>query len=109
MAVYEIELNNIPNQIFTTTINDIDMEITLKLGGEENNQIMFFALATNNEYLCPFVPVFANQGILPYPYMISELGGNFIFITDDDEYPNYLNFGTTQNLYFITEDELNNG
>lgn len=109
MTVYEIEVNNIPNQIFSTTINEIDMEISLKTGGDNGNQIMYFALATNDEYLCPFVPIFANQGILPYQYMVSELGGNFVFLTDDEEYPNYKNFGTTQKLYFITEDELNNG
>lgn len=106
MTVLEFELNNLPNQTFTTTINDVDMEITLKLTGGEDNPIMLFALRSGGEYLCPFVPVFANQGILPYPYMISEAGGNFIFLTENDEYPNYEQFGKTQTLYFITEDDL---
>lgn len=104
---YELTLNNLPNQNFTTTINDIDMDITIKLAGEEGNEIMFFALIVNNEYLCPYVPIFSNQGVLPYPYMVSEVGGNFFFVTENGEYPNYKDFGTTCNLYFITEDELN--
>jgi len=105
---YEIELNNsLPNQTFPTTINKVEMECAIKLAGQEDNQIMLFALKVDNDYLCPFVPVFANQGVMPYPYMISEAGGNFFFITENGEYPNYTNFGTTCNLYFITEDELN--
>lgn len=104
---YEIELNTLPNQTFTTTINNVDMEVILRLAGEENNNIMFFALRMNDEYLCPFVPVFANQGLLPYDYMIAEAGGQFFFDTENDEYPNYENFGTTCKLYFVTEDELN--
>ena len=68
---------------------------------------MFFSLLINDEYICPNVPVFSNQGVLPYPYMVSEVGGNFYFITENDDYPNYENFGTTCKLYFLTEDELN--
>lgn len=104
---YEIELNNLPNQTFTTTINNVDMEVIFILAGEENNNIMFFALRTNEDYLCPFVPVFANQGLLPYEYMIAEAGGQFFFETENDEYPNWENFGTTCKLYFVTQDELN--
>lgn len=104
---YEIELNNLPNQTFTTTINNVDMEVILKLAGQEDNQIMLFALIVNNEYLCPFVPVFANQGVLPYEYMTAEAGGQFYFVTDDDIYPNYTNFNSTCSLYFVTLDELN--
>lgn len=104
---YEIELNTLPNQTFTTTINNVDMEVVIKLGGQEDNQILFFALIVNNEYLCPFVPVFANQGVLPYEYMVTEAGGQFFFETENDEYPNYKEFGVLCKLYFVTLDELN--
>lgn len=104
---YEIELNNLPNQTFTTTINNVDMEVIIKTGGEVDNQITFFALRIDDDYLCPFVPAFANQGVLPYEYMISEAGGQFFFETENDEYPNWENFGITCKLYFITQDELN--
>lgn len=104
---YEIELNAIPNQTFTTTINNVDMEITLKMGGEVDNPIMFFALQKDSEYLCPYVPVFANQGVLPYNYMIEEVGGQFFFDTENDIYPYWENFNNTCKLYFLTEDNLN--
>ena len=102
---YNFELQNTPSQSFTTTINNIDMEITLKLAGE-NNPFILFAIETNNGYICPYVPIFANQGLLPYKYMIDEIGGQFFIETENDEYPNWENFGKTQNLSFITSDEL---
>ena len=85
------------------------MTINLKFAGDNNNGIMLFNLQINNEYVCPHVPCFANQKILPYKYMQSIAGGNFYFITENDEYPNYENFGTSCELYFITEDEIENG
>lgn len=109
MTQYEFELNNLPNQQFTTSIDNVDMEITLKLGGGADNPIMFFALRSGDEYICPFVPCFANQGLLPYPYMIEQAGGNFFFVTENDEYPYFENFGKTQSLCFVTIDELANG
>lgn len=108
MTQYEFELNNtLPNQTFSTTLNNIDLEIILKLAGSGDNPIMQFALKSGDEYICPYVNCFANQGLLPYPYMVSEVGGNFFFSTDDGEYPNYKNYNTTCVLYFISEDELN--
>lgn len=106
MSQYEIELQNIPCQEFSTTINNVDMTVTLKLAGDENNPIMLFALQINGEYVCPFVPCFANQGLLPYRYMVEEVGGNFFFDTENDEYPYWENFTTSSRLYFITSDEL---
>ena len=83
------------------------MEIVIKLAGQEDNPIMLFALIVNNDYLCPFVPVFANQGVLPYKYMVTEAGGQFFFATEDEQYPNYTEFGVNCRLYFVTLDELN--
>lgn len=106
MTQYEFELKQIPNQSFTTTIYDVDMEITLRLSGEDNNSIMYFNLQSGGEYICSDVPCCANQGLLPYPYMLSLAGGNFFFITENDEYPNYKAFGNTQRFYFVTNDEI---
>lgn len=105
---YEFELNNnLPNQTFTTSINNKDIEVVIKTAGSDDNLITLFALIVNNNYLCPFVPVFANQNVLPYKYMASEIGGNFFFITENDEYPNYKNFNNSCKLIFLTLDELN--
>lgn len=102
----DFELQPIPNQSFTTTINNIDMEISIKLTGE-NEQFLLFNIQTNNGTICPDVPIFAQQGILPYYYMIEEIGGQFFIETENDEYPNYTKFGDTQILSFVTLDSLN--
>lgn len=104
MTVYELELKQIPNQSFSTTINNINMDVNIRYAG---NELMLFSLEINGEYVCPDVPAFSNQGLLPYNYMVQEAGGNFIFITENEEYPFYENFTTTCRLYFITVDELN--
>lgn len=109
MSVELIELQPTPNQEFSITVNNIDMTVNLKYSGEteKNEGIMLFALRINDEYVCPFVPCFSNQGVLPYPYMVSEAGGNFYFVTDNEQYPVYNNFGSSCFLYFITKDEIN--
>lgn len=107
MTQYYYELNNtLPNQSFPLTINNLDLEVEIRLSGEDDNEMMLFTLKSGDEYICPAVPCCANQGLLPYPYMVSEVGGNFFFITENGEYPHYTNFNTTCNLFFITEDEL---
>lgn len=106
MTTYAIELEPLPNQQFSLTINNINMNCELKMAGTNENPIMLFSLQVNGEYVCPHVPCFANQGLLPYKYMVSEAGGNFFFETDFDEYPNWENFGSSCYLYFITQDEL---
>lgn len=102
MTQYNIELQNIPNQQFSVNINNIDMLISLRYC----EGIMLFSLQINGGYVCPDVPCFAGQGILPYPYMVEEAGGQFFFDTENDEYPNYENFTTSSKLYFVTKDEL---
>lgn len=108
---YDFDLQTLPNQSFNTTINNVDMEITIKMAGTNGNPIMLFNIQTNqtanNGYLCPDTPIFANQGILPYQYMIDTIGGQFFIETENVTYPNWQNFGTTEKLSFITLDELN--
>lgn len=105
---YDFELNNtLSNQMFTTKINNVEMEVVIRTGGSNDNPITFFALIINDEYLCPFVPVFANQKVLPYSYMESVVGGNFFFITENGNYPYFENFNGTCKLVFLTSDELN--
>lgn len=103
MTIYELELKEIPNQTFTTTINNINMNVNVRYADDD---LMLFSLQVNGEYVCPDVPVFSNQMVLPYKYMAQEAGGNFIFLTENEEYPTYQNFMKTCRLYFVTVDEL---
>lgn len=107
MTVYQIELENTyANQEFDVLIDDIQNTIHLLLQ-TVNNVIMMSVFINNEQIGQPFM-CFANQPIIPYPYIIDILGGNFIFETQNNNYPNFENFGKTCFLYFITKDELTN-
>lgn len=107
MTTYAIELEKTnANQEFDIVIDEIENSIHVLL--QTVNEVLLMSLFINNEQIGePFV-CFPNQVVVPYPYMQELLGGNFIFETQNDNYPNYENFGSTCNLYFVTLDELNN-
>lgn len=105
MSTYSIELNNAyANLEFDVLIDEIQKNIHVLL--QTVNNCTFMSIFVNNEQIgIPFM-CFPNQLIIPYPYIQEILGGNFIFKTDSDNYPNYEDFGKSCNLYFITQDEL---
>ena len=106
MTVYSLETKNIPNQEFSTTINNVDITIQLKAGPQG---ITLATVSTSTSVIAESVPCFANQVILPYPWMESEINGNLVFVTENDEYPYWENFGTSCNLYFYDLEDLEDG
>jgi hypothetical protein len=44
-----------------------------------------------------------NSPLIPYQYLEA---GNFVMISEDDEYPYYTNFGDSQLLVYVTDAEL---
>lgn len=105
MTKYQIELNNTyANQEFSISFDEIEDNIHIQL--RTVNNCVFMSVFVNNEQVgVPFICL-PNTLIIPFVYMQEKVGGNFVFITEDDNYPNYENFGETCNLYFITVDEL---
>ncbi len=105
MAIYEIELENSEaNLEFDVLIEDIQNTIHVLLQ-TVNDAILMSVFVNNTQLGMPFM-CFANQPVIPFPYIVDILGGNFIFQTENDNYPNYENFGKTCLLYFVTKDEL---
>jgi hypothetical protein len=45
-----------------------------------------------------------NKLLLPYDYL--EIYGSFFFNTQNDDYPDYNQFGITQYLYYLSAAEL---
>ena len=105
--IYEIELNNEnANQEFDIILEEIENSIHILLQTVDN-LLMMSIFANSQQIGIPFI-CYPNQLIVPYSYMVDILGGNFIFETPEDIYPNYENFGKTCRLYFVTKDELEN-
>lgn len=89
----------IPNQSFTTTINDVRYDFVLR----SNDVFMTYDLSADEVVLLQGFRLVIGQLMIPYKYL--EIDGNFFLYTPEDEDPNYLNFGGTQNLYYLTADE----
>lgn len=105
---YEIELNNtVANQEFDVNIEDLTINIHCLLQTTDNNAL-FMSVFVNNEQIGNAFMCFPNQFIIPFKYMENILGGNFVFETIANIYPNFENFGDTCKLYFVTLDELEN-
>lgn len=96
-----VNIQNIPNQMFSTVLNGEVYRIMLKtiqgltyMSVWINDDVIFY------NQLC--VP---NSFVNPYNYV--SQGGKFYFLCDDQEYPNYTEFNNTQKLLFLTDDEVN--
>ncbi|MGJ0509064.1 MAG: phage baseplate plug family protein [Methylocystis sp.] len=95
----EIELAPVPNQKLTIQLNDETYEITLR----ETGGVMSADVKRGDEYVVRGARVVAGTPLVPYEYLIE---GNFVLNTENEEYPSYLMFGTTQTLLYVTADEI---
>jgi hypothetical protein len=95
----EINLSSIPNQSLTVQLGGFIWDITLK----ETKGVMSATISRDNELLIQNVRCCPGTPLLPYRYQES---GNFMFVTNDDEYPYYTQFNNTQSLIFASQDEL---
>lgn len=95
-----ITLQNIPNQEFDITLDEVDYTIRLRT-------VRDFTLAdieANGELLKSGVRCVPGIPLLPYKYLTR--GGNFFFMCLDGNYPYYTQFGVTQELIYISDSEL---
>lgn len=105
--IYEIELNNeYANQEFDVNIPDLTINIHVLLQTTDNNTLLMSVFKNNEQIGNPFM-CFPNRYIVPFEYMQNILGGNFIFETISNNYPNFENFSDSCKLYFVTLDEIN--
>ena len=47
--------------------------------------------------------IVSNEPLIPYQYLEN---GNFVIVTDNEEYPYYTQFGITQFLIYATQEEI---
>lgn len=104
---YKIDLNpEYPNQEFDIIFEDTDINLHILLQTNDSETLMMSVFLNNKQLGDAFV-CFSNQFVIPYPYIEEKIGGNFIFETSNYVYPNYENFNSTCNLYFVKLDEIN--
>lgn len=95
-----IEVQNIPNQEFMRVIDGYRYDIAIRT----YKDLTLMDITCDDVVLKRSVRVCPNTPIIPYKYLTK--GGNFMFACKDKEYPNYNKFGETQQLVYLTDDEL---
>lgn len=96
----QIDVQQIPNQEFEKEIDGKRYTIKLRTFHGITLADIFVddVCAKRAVRVCPNVP------IIPYKYLTQ--GGNFVFYSIDGSYPHYTQFGITQQLVYMTDDEI---
>lgn len=91
--------NTQPNQSFGISLNGTEYRISLRALDE----IMLISIMANGETLITNTKCYANQPVILYPHL--SRAGNFIFSTENNNYPYYTDFEKTAFLYYLTPQE----
>ena len=94
-----IELANVPNQALTVELDGETYELEFDTCGD----ILAVSIVRDDQVLFNGLRVVNGTPLIPYTKLAT---GNFIFISSNEDLPNWQEFGTTQVLYFLTEEEL---
>lgn len=94
-----IPIDAIPNQNFTTTLENYayDFRINTCVNITTITLSIDQEVILDGERIPPFSPV------IPYRYLEK---GNFAFLTQNEEYPIYSQFGVSQFLVYLTQEEI---
>lgn len=94
-----IPLQQIPNQKFTISLDGVLFNITLK----KCNGVMAMSVSINGTATIDNLICAACAPIIPAKYLED---GNFMFLTANNQLPDYKQFGLTQSLFYFTAAEL---
>lgn len=102
-----IPITNIPNQSLSIPLGDNNYQIRIHCCNDNieiGTTIMAVDIYKNDEIVVLGIRAQPGYPLLPYPYMQKD--GNFIFVTNNDEYPNWRLFGVNQYLIYVSRSEL---
>lgn len=94
-----VELKAIPNQKFAINVDKNRYSIALNA----INDFMAATIYRNGDLLIAGVRCVAKEPLIPYTYLEN---GNFVFTTENDDLPWYEQFGVTQQLLYLSNDDL---
>lgn len=95
----DIDLAAIPNQTVSIRLDDRLYKITIR----ETRGVMAADITRDDEMVVQGARIVAGTPILPYLY---QEEGNFVLLTEDEEYPYYSKFGDSQSLVYVTPAEI---
>lgn len=94
-----VPISAIPNQSFSITLDGNQYDLALYL----TTNIMAMDVIRNNVPIVMGIRLVPYVGIIPYKYLED---GNFFFNTENGDYPSYDQFGVTQQLYYLSQAEI---
>ena len=111
----DIDLASVPHQSFSITIDNHFYQIAIdQIAGEVAVQngvvtavsdvVMASTLSIDGILIQSGMRIVPGMPLMPYLY--EEIDGNFILLTDNDDYPDYTQFGTNQFLVYASPSEL---
>lgn len=95
----QIPIQALPNQAFSIPLDGNQWDFTIRTA----NGTIAVTLVRNGTMIIENMRAVAGMKIIPSIY---EEAGNFSFITQNFQVPDYTQFGTTQQLIYISADEL---
>ena len=101
----QIPITNIVNQSLTILLDENNYNIRL----HTSQNITSVDITRNNIVIVEGMRAVCGTPLIPYTYLED---GNFIFVTQNDQYPIYELFGITQFLIYASQTEIeaiNNG
>jgi len=94
----QVNIQAIPNQTFSLSLDDSYFEISLK---SINDNTLSYSISHNNVLLLD------NIQCLPYsPFLLTNESGNFLFITNNDEYPCWTELGISQFIIYLSYSDI---
>jgi|SRR5690606_26422735 len=102
----QVPITNIANQSLSINLDNNQYNLTIKATNDNidgTTNVMSVDITINNEIILTGLRAVPGFPLIPYKYLVN---GNFTFITDDDSYPDWRQFGITQYLIFASNDEL---
>jgi hypothetical protein len=102
----QIPLQNIPNQSLSIQLNDNQFDLNFHATQDNldgTSGVISVDIIINN-----IVIVTGVRAVYGFPLIESHYleNGNFVFITQNDDYPDWRQFGITQFLIYASESEL---
>lgn len=94
-----VPLQAIPNQSLTIQLDNISYDMRFHVCGD----IMCIDLSIDNVVVLVGSRLVAGYPVIPYAYLEN---GNFVFLTENDDYPFWDQFGITQYMIYASQQEL---
>lgn len=95
-----VPLEQLPNQSLSINVDGNRWDLRIKVATNS----MVIDISLNDQVIILGQRITVGWPVIPYDYLATE--GNFIFLTENEEMPDWNMFGITQQLLYVSPGEL---